>query len=56
MSPAHLIRSLCRHPQQEVIESALQGNDNLLVMATGAGKSLCMQVGSTSTPRHAAGR
>ena len=37
-----------RGPQLNVIESALNGNDNLVIMATGAGKSLCMQVGSIS--------
>lgn len=35
-----------RGPQKDVIASALHGNDNLLVMATGAGKSICMQVRS----------
>ena len=32
-----------RGPQLDVIQSSLEGRDTLLVMATGAGKSLCMQ-------------
>ncbi|KAK9836017.1 hypothetical protein WJX81_006493 [Elliptochloris bilobata] len=36
--------SAFRSCQQEVIRSVLEGNDNLLVMATGAGKSLCYQI------------
>jgi ATP-dependent DNA helicase RecQ len=33
-----------RGPQAEVVDAALAGDDCLVVMATGAGKSLCMQV------------
>ncbi len=33
-----------RKGQQEVIESALNGQDSLVVMATGNGKSLCYQI------------
>jgi hypothetical protein len=33
-----------RGPQGEIISHAIQGKDSLVVMATGAGKSLCMQV------------
>ncbi|KAI8474666.1 MAG: hypothetical protein J3K34DRAFT_517981 [Monoraphidium minutum] len=33
-----------REPQLEVISSAMEGRDNLVVMATGGGKSLCYQV------------
>lgn len=33
-----------REPQLEIITSALAGKDNLVVMATGGGKSLCYQV------------
>lgn len=34
----------CRSCQEDVIESVLRGEDNLVVMATGAGKSICYQV------------
>ena len=33
-----------RQGQQAVIESAIKGQDSLVVMATGSGKSLCYQV------------
>ena len=33
-----------RWPQKEVIESVVAGNDVLVVMTTGGGKSLCMQI------------
>lgn len=33
-----------REPQEAVILNALAGNDGLVVMATGGGKSLCYQV------------
>ena len=31
-------------PQADIISCALEGYDSLVVMATGAGKSMCMQV------------
>ncbi|MDJ0846728.1 RecQ family ATP-dependent DNA helicase [Crocosphaera sp.] len=33
-----------RPPQREIIESLLKGQDSLIVMPTGAGKSLCFQL------------
>lgn len=42
-----------RGPQLNVIDSFMQGRDNLLVMATGAGKSICMQVPALLTGRTA---
>lgn len=33
-----------RHPQESVISTVLAGQDALVVMATGGGKSLCYQV------------
>ena len=42
-----------RGPQLDVINSFLQGRDNLLVMATGAGKSICMQIPAICTGRTA---
>lgn len=33
-----------RGQQQEIIESVLAGNDNLVIMPTGGGKSICFQV------------
>ncbi len=33
-----------REPQAAVIANAMSGNDSLLVMATGGGKSLCYQI------------
>lgn len=35
---------VCRDPQASVISNALAGNDSLVVMATGGGKSICYQV------------
>ena len=40
----HWGHSAFRGPQKEIIEAALEGLDNVVVMATGAGKSVCMQV------------
>jgi hypothetical protein len=34
----------CREPQAAVISYALAGNDSLVVMATGGGKSICYQL------------
>jgi superfamily II DNA helicase RecQ len=39
-----VVKSTALPAQAAVVEAALAGEDNLLVMATGAGKSLCMQV------------
>jgi ATP-dependent DNA helicase RecQ len=33
-----------RYPQQEIIESVLEGNDTLALLPTGGGKSICFQV------------
>lgn len=34
----------CRSPQDEVVQAVCAGNDALVIMATGGGKSLCYQV------------
>eukprot|EP00882_Tetradesmus_deserticola_P026575 GHRQ01029330.1.p2 GENE.GHRQ01029330.1~~GHRQ01029330.1.p2 ORF type:complete len:107 (+),score=23.00 GHRQ01029330.1:983-1303(+) len=36
--------NMFREPQDQVILNALAGNDSLVVMATGGGKSICYQV------------
>ncbi|MGB5768653.1 MAG: DEAD/DEAH box helicase, partial [Crocosphaera sp.] len=33
-----------RHPQKEIIQCLLTGEDSLIIMPTGAGKSLCFQL------------
>ncbi|VAW25662.1 ATP-dependent DNA helicase RecQ, partial [hydrothermal vent metagenome] len=33
-----------REQQQEIIESVLSKNDNLVIMPTGGGKSICFQL------------
>lgn len=33
-----------RHPQEEIIQTVLQGRDALAILPTGAGKSVCFQV------------
>lgn len=40
-----------RGPQARAIEAAAAGRDVLVVMATGGGKSLCLQVGGVPPPR-----
>jgi ATP-dependent DNA helicase RecQ len=55
MSPDPLAQSLERHfghlafrpGQREAVEAAMGGRDVLLVMPTGAGKSLCYQLPSS---------
>ena len=39
-----------RHPQQQVINSVLEGKDTLALMPTGGGKSLCFQVPTMMRP------
>ena len=33
-----------RNPQEEIIQSVLSGKDNLVILPTGAGKSVCFQI------------
>ena len=39
-----------RAQQKEIIESVLEGNDNLVIMPTGGGKSICYQLPATILP------
>ncbi|WKW47306.1 RecQ family ATP-dependent DNA helicase [Myroides sp. JBRI-B21084] len=45
----HLLKKYWNHdsfrfPQQEIIESVVQGNDTLALLPTGGGKSICFQI------------
>jgi ATP-dependent DNA helicase RecQ len=56
MQPEEVLRrywghSSFRSVQKAVIQSVIKGHDNLLIMATGAGKSLCYQIPPLLTRR-----
>ncbi|MCL5669055.1 MAG: DNA helicase RecQ [Gammaproteobacteria bacterium] len=55
MDPLHILRSVFgyerfRAPQEEVICALIAGEDALLLMPTGGGKSLCFQIPSIARP------
>ncbi|MCL4316415.1 MAG: DNA helicase RecQ [Gammaproteobacteria bacterium] len=55
MDPLHILRSVFgyehfRTPQEEVIRALIAGEDALLLMPTGGGKSLCFQIPSIARP------
>ncbi|MFP5344094.1 MAG: RecQ family ATP-dependent DNA helicase, partial [Gammaproteobacteria bacterium] len=55
MDPLHILRSVFgyeryRAPQEEVVHTLMAGNDALVLMPTGGGKSLCFQIPSIARP------
>ncbi|MGL6054316.1 MAG: RecQ family ATP-dependent DNA helicase, partial [Vibrio metschnikovii] len=55
LSPQHVLREVFgyqtfRVGQQEVIEAAIAGQDSLVIMPTGGGKSLCYQIPALVLP------